>query len=112
MRLFKRHNGEEAVAVKDAPSDLDIAASRTKDRVFLHVANLRYDGAVEATLAVEGRGISGGRVFEIAPENPRLAVSEDQPDVFAPKEKPLGPGPTVTWRFPAASVSVVELDLK
>lgn len=112
MRLFKRHNGEEAVAVKEAPSDLDIAASRTKDRLFLHVANLRYDGAVEAALAVEGRTIAGGRVLEIAPENLRLAVSEDQPDVFVPKEKPIGPGAMVTWRFPAASVSVVELDLE
>jgi hypothetical protein len=112
MRLFRRHNGQHAVAAGSGPSDLDIAASRTGDRIFLHVANLRYDGTVDATFAVDGRTIAGGRVLEIAPESPRQAVTQDQPDVFAPKEKPVGPGPVVTWRFPAASVSAVELDLQ
>ena len=111
MRLFKRHNGREAVAVPAAPPELDIAASRTGDRVFLHVANLRYDRSVEAAFAVDGRSIVGGRVLEIAPEDPRQAVSQDQPDVFAPREKPLAADPNAVWRFPAASVSVVELDL-
>jgi hypothetical protein len=112
MRLFGRHNGQHAVAAGGGPSDLDIAASRTGDRIFLHVANLRYDGAVDATFAVGGRTIAGGRVLEIAPENPRQAVTQDQPDVFAPKEKSIGPGPVTTWRFPAASVSAIELDLQ
>jgi alpha-L-arabinofuranosidase len=112
MQLFKRHNGEQGVAVSSAPADLDIAASRTGDRIFLHTVNLRYDDAIEAKIAVEGRTIAGGRIFEIAPENPRQTVSQDQPDVFIPKETPLGPGPMVTWRFPAASVSAMELYLQ
>jgi alpha-N-arabinofuranosidase len=112
MRLFRRHNGQHAVAAGGVPSDLDIAASRTGDRIFLHVANLRYDGAVVATFAVDGQAIAGGRVLEIAPVSLRQAVTQDQPDVFAPKEKPIVPGPATTWRFPAASVSVVELDLQ
>ena len=41
MRLFGRHKGREAVAVRAAPADLDIAASRTGERIFLHVANLQ-----------------------------------------------------------------------
>jgi hypothetical protein len=110
-RLFKRHNGREAVAVAAAPAGLDVAASRTGDALFLHVANLRYADAVEATFAVDGRTIAGGRVVEIAPDDPRLAVSQDEPDVFAPRERPLPPGPEVPWRFPAASVSAVELRL-
>jgi alpha-L-arabinofuranosidase len=108
MRLYKRHNGAQGVAVKAAPQGLDVAASRTGNRVFLHVANLQYRGPVEASFSVEGRTIASGRVFEIAPEDPRLAVGPEQPDVFAPKEKPLVPG---SWRFPARSVSAVELNL-
>jgi alpha-N-arabinofuranosidase len=111
MRLFRRHGGQHAVAASGVPSSLNIAASRTGERLFLHVANLRFRDAVEVTFAVEGRSIAGGRVLEIAPENPRQAVSQDQPDVFVPKEKPIVPGPATTWRFPAASVSAVELDL-
>jgi len=105
MRLFKRHNGEQGVAVTSSPSGLDIAASRAGDRIWLHVANLNYGKAVETSFAVGGMKITGGRVFEIAPESPRQYVSQEQPDVFQPREKPL----TGRWRFPAASVSAVEL---
>jgi len=111
MRLFSRHNGKQGVAVKAAPAGLDIAASRAGGRVLLHVANLEYRRSVEATFVVEGMNIAGGRVFEIAPENARLWVGEDQPDVFVPKEKVIAPGSAWTWRFPATSVSAVELSL-
>ncbi len=112
MRLFKRHNGKRGVAVKSAPSDLDIAASRSGERVFLHVANLSYNRASEVSLAVDGMAIRGGRVFEIAPESPLVHVSETEPKVFDPVEKPLPAGPAPRWRFPAASVSVVEIEVK
>ena len=111
MRLFKKHNGTQGVGVKSAPSDLDVAASRSGNRVYLHVANLNYSRPCEVTFAVEGRTIAGGRVFEIAPGNPRTYVSESEPNVFAPLEKTLTVDPQPTWRFPAASVSVVELEL-
>jgi len=103
-RLFKRHNGSHAVAVQKAPPDLDIAASRTNDRLYLHVANLRYTGSVEATFP----GTTGGRVFEIAPQDLRSYVNQDQPDVFLPREAAMQGS---SWRFPAGSVSAVELEL-
>jgi alpha-L-arabinofuranosidase len=112
MRLFKRHNGKQGVAVKSAPTDLDIAASRADNRVFLHVANLDYSRATDAAFAIEGMTISSGRVLEIAPGNPLTHVSETQPKVLDPVEKPIPAGPVPSWRFPAASVSVVELDIK
>ena len=111
MRLFGRHNGEHAVAASGGPSDLDVAASRSGNRVFLHVANLSYDAAVEATFAVDGCVIGGGRVIEIAPEHPRQAASPDQPDALEPREKQVGPGQAVTCRFPPTAVSVVELEI-
>lgn len=112
MRLFGRHVGERAVAVGGAASDLDIAASRTGNRIYLHVACTRYEGSVPATFEVAGMRIVAGRVFEIAPSDPRQAVSQDEPNVFAPKEHAFEAGVSLpTWRFPAASVSVVELDL-
>jgi hypothetical protein len=110
MRLFGRHNGKQGVAVASAPSDLDIAASRTGGRIYLHVANLNYGRAVEAALAVDGMKITGGRVHEIAPENPRENISQDRTDAFRPREAVLPPGPSPRWRFPARSVSVVELE--
>jgi alpha-L-arabinofuranosidase len=111
-RLFKKYNGKQGVDVKTAPSSLDVTASRTAEKVYLHVANLEYKQSVEATFAVAGMNISGGRVYEIAPEDLRQYVSQDQPDVFKPREVALPPGPAPKWRFPPGSVSVVELDVR
>jgi len=101
--LFKRHNGTHGVAVKSAPAGLDIAASRAGDKLFLHVANLNYGRAVQASFPA----FRSGRVVEIAPEDMRTYVNQDQPDVFRPREKAL----VSTWRFPAGSVSAVEIDM-
>ena len=57
-RLFKRYNGTHGVAVKSAPSGLDIAASRAGNKVFLHVANLEYRKTIEASFAVEGLAVA------------------------------------------------------
>jgi len=110
MRLFKRHNGKQGVAVKSAPSGLDIAASRAGSKFYLHVLNMDYGRSVEAVLAVEGMTVTGGRVVVIAPQDPRQYVSQDEPDVFRPREHLLAPGAVAKWRFPARSVSVVELE--
>jgi alpha-L-arabinofuranosidase len=110
MRLFKRHNGTQGVTVKSAPSSLDIAASREGNKLFLHVANMNYNGATEATFAVDGFVAKSGRVIEIAPENPRQEISPLNPDVFKPREHVLPAGDSLKWRFPARSVSAVELD--
>jgi len=111
-RLFKGHNGKQGVAVRSAPSGLDIAASRTDGRIYLHVANLDYRRSVEASLAVDGAEVTGGRVSEIAPEDLRQYVNPEQPDAFKPREAALPPGPVPKWRFPAGSVTALELEFR
>jgi hypothetical protein len=111
-RLFKRHNGAQGIAVKSSPAALDIAASRSGDTLFLHVANLNYYGAVEATFAVNEMVATTGTVFEIAPENPRQEISPLNPDVFKPAGRLISPGDVLKYRFPARSVSVVELSCR
>jgi alpha-L-arabinofuranosidase len=108
-RLFKRHNGEQGISVKSSPANLDVCASRTGDQIYLHVANMNYSGSVEANFAVEGMSVTGGRVLEIATENPRQEINPLNPDVFKPVERSLPSSDVVKWRFPARSVSVVEL---
>jgi len=103
-RPFQRHNGTHAVSVRQASPELDIAASRTGNRLYLHVANLEYRRSVEATFS----GTTGGRVFEIAPEDLRSYVNQDQPEVFRPSERTVEES---AWRFPPGSVSALELDL-
>jgi alpha-N-arabinofuranosidase len=111
-RLFRKINGTDGVSVKTAPAGLDIAASRTAGKVYLHVANVEYRRSVEADFAVAGMKITGGRVHEIAPQDLRQEVSQDKPNVFKPREVALPDGPAPKWRFPAGSVSAVELDVQ
>ena len=112
MRLFKRHNGKQGVTVKSAPMGLDIAASRTGEKIFLHIANMSYARSTEASFAIDGMEVTGGRVLQIAPENPRQEISHRNPDVFKPKEFLLHPEAAFSWRFPARSVCAVELECK
>jgi hypothetical protein len=111
-RLFGKHNGEEAVEIQSSPRDLDLAASRTANRIFIHAANMSYTGAVEATLAIKGMVVTGGRVLEISPENPRQEISPLNPQVFNPVQRELPLANTARYRFPARSVSVIELECK
>jgi hypothetical protein len=71
---------------------------------------MNYSGATEASFAVDGMQVKGGRVLEISPENPRQEISPLNPKVFDPVEKRIEGGARVSYRFPARSVSVVELE--
>jgi alpha-L-arabinofuranosidase len=109
MRLFKRHNGKQAVTVTSAPTSLDLTASRTGDTLYLHVANTDYHRAIDATFAVKGRAITNVKLFEISPENPRQAASPLDPTALNPKEKTLPRSEAYRHTFPARSVTAVEI---
>ena len=108
MRLYRKHGGQNAVNVKSWPADLDVTASRTDDKLWLHVVNTRRDRAIETDFLVEGCEIESGVIFEIAAD-PETEVLQNAPDVIGVVEKVLPPG--CAWSFPAASVSAVELTL-
>jgi alpha-L-arabinofuranosidase len=107
MRLYRKHSGEHAVSVTANVDGLDVTASRTGDRVFLHVVNTLRDETVSAMLKIEGYSIRGGRVFEIAAD-PEIEILQNNPDVIGVDEKTIGPDGL--WTFPAASVCAIELD--
>ena len=107
MALFRRHCGTKAVAVTACPADLDLTASRRGKRFFLHVVNTSLSQASAVKLEVRGMSIRSGRVFEIAAE-PFAEIDETRPELFSPTERALPAGGE--WSFPAASVSVVEVE--
>jgi alpha-L-arabinofuranosidase len=108
--LFKRYNGRQGVRVKSAPSGLDVAASRTGNKVFLHIVNTEYSRSVAATFAVERAAVAKAAIRYIAPADLRQYVNQDQPDVFKPAETTLPPAAVFQWRFPPGAVAAVELD--
>ncbi len=105
MRLYRRHSGQSFVEVRRAPSDLDITASRTGDRIWLHVANTNRTLPVRAAVHISGRRILGGKVYEITAD-PMVEIDRSNAHLLRPKEKTLPAGGE--WTFPPASVSAVE----
>jgi hypothetical protein len=95
--------------VVKAPEALDVTASRSKGRLFLHVVNTNRDRSVTTRLAVENMSILSGRVFQLAAD-PEFEVIETQAREITPVQKDLPPDGL--WTFPPASVSAVELDTK
>ncbi len=108
MCLYRHHTGEKAVGIEQVPEDLDVTASRTGDRIYLHVVNTSRDRSITAQLAVAGMQITSGRIFELSGD-PEYEVIQTQPNDVALVEKNLPAD--AQWTFPAASVSAVELDV-
>ncbi len=106
MSLYRKHSGEKYIAVNQSPGDLDVTASRTGNRVFLHVVNTNRTEPVRCRFIIQNEDIQSARVYEIAAD-PEFEVTQFEPDRIAPKRKDLPD--TTEWICPAASVSAVEL---
>ena len=105
MSLYRKHGGAQALEVAAAPEGLDVTASRTGNRLFLHVVNTSRTQPAEASLA--GLTVRTAAAFEIAadPEFEVIAAGE----TLAPKQKDLPK--EGRWTFPAASVTAVEAEV-
>jgi len=109
MGLYRKHVGTHAVRIVGGPEGLDIAASRTGDRIFLHVVNTQRRRPAAARFAAEALRIKAGRVSWFALE-PELEIIEYHEEQQLPQERILDL--LKAWEFPAASVSAVELDVE
>lgn len=109
MRLYRHHIGEQAVEVLGTPDGLDVVASRTGNRLYLHVVNTNRTRAVKADFDAAGSAVASATAHTIA-EDPMVEVSQLNSQRFMrtrTSELPLRGG----WEFPAASVSAVVVTL-
>jgi len=109
MSLYRKHSGQQFVETNSAPDGLDVAASRTRNRIFLHVVNTDRRRPVSSTFTIAGNKITNGRAFWFDLD-PEFEVFDYHPECTFPKESVLDPN--VAWTFPAASVSAVELTVE
>jgi hypothetical protein len=109
MALYRKHSGEKSCAVASAPEGLDVTASRTGNRLFLHVVNTRRADSVTATIGASRQALRSGKVFTLA-AHPEVEITETDPDVVRLSEAALPPD--WRWSFPAASVTALELELQ
>ena len=102
MGLFSAHMGEYAVEAA-APDKIDVSASISGDKLFLHLVNLDSCNACKLELpAAEGKKI---KVWEIASELDS-EVNEGAPEIFAPREFELQSN---VYTIPAAGVAAIEI---
>ena len=109
MKLYRHHIGVQAVDVTNAPNGLDVVASRTGNKLFLHVVNTNRELSVATRLYLSGANVVQATAFEIA-DDPMVEVSDlNSRDVMQIKERQLANNGV--WEFPAASVAAVEVEL-
>jgi len=111
MRLYRRHGGDEGLQVVVHGSDLDVAASRRGNRIYLHVVNTDLDTGKPATIRLATEAVTGGRAYWIAPADLSASIDTSNPDVFRVEEAAVPSGSEVAWIVPKASVTVLELEV-
>ena len=108
MQLYRTHAGTHFVDATCSASDLDVTASVSGNRIFLHIVNTNRTDAVKARLEATGRAVTSGEVHEIVVD-PMWEIMPWRADELAPVAKSLPA--SCEWTFPAASVSAVELEV-
>jgi hypothetical protein len=68
---------------------------------------------VSVTFTVPNHVVTGAKIFAIDSDDPRQAITENNIDIFDPKEHVAEQNAgVISWRFPARSVSAVELTVR
>ena len=106
MRLFSHHQGKFAVDISCGGS-VDVVASRTGGKYFLHAANTDMHQAQTLRLAVDGKSIKKATMYYIDAD-PAEEIGLTNPHCFDPKTISLE-GDMVT--LPAASVAAIEIEV-
>ncbi len=107
MQLYKQHAGKNFVKATSNQSQLDITASKTENTIFLHVVNTNRTDALTANINIKSLNIKSARAWEISAD-PTYEILSAHNDLLLPKEKTVIAGQP--YSFPAASVTVIELD--
>ncbi len=109
MSLYQRYSGKDFVPVTHQPDGLDVTASRTDNKVYLHVVNTRRDRSVHARISLANLTAVSGNAYEIAVP-PEDEITRYRRNLLNPKKRDFIIGEA--WEFPAASVTAVELDCR
>jgi hypothetical protein len=109
--LYRKHTGTHFLRSAGGPGDLDATASRTGDRIVVHVVNTHRTAARACAIAVDGLAVRAGKAFEIAADpwtEVGAAPVSDAANPLAVRMRDLT-DPAGPLSFPPASVTAVEL---
>lgn len=106
MSLFRHHQGEREIDVTYQGA-VDAVASRTGNRIFLHIANTDMNAPQELKLELGSQKIASARLFAIAAKAD-TEITQDARDCFAVRESEIE-GDTLI--LPPAAVAAVEIEV-
>ena len=106
MRLFGHHQGLHALDVSYS-GNIDAVASRTDDRIFIHIANVDMHAEQTIRLELDATAITDMQTFMITAD-PRTEITPVNTDCFAERHSPVI-GNTII--LPPASVAAIEFTL-
>ena len=107
MSLFCHHQGKYDIDISYNGA-IDATASKTDNKIFIHVANTDMNSPHELELDTLGHEIESVQMFYIA-SKADTEITVETPDCFAVKEQKIN-GRTVT--LPPAAVAAIEVVLK
>ena len=110
MKLYQKHRGDKGIFVSNYPSELDVAATRKGDKIYLNILNTQYATPVKINVNVDGYTIKAATHHEIAPSEQLAYVDDARRDTFDPVEKQITNPQEVIIQ--PASVNVIELQIK
>ncbi len=108
MALYRKYSGKDYLNISGVPANLDVTASRSGNKIFLHVVNTSRVRQASVSLQIDGQKISSARAFEISTD-PEFEILSASGDPMKPKERTLTLNEPVV--FPGASVTAVELTI-
>ncbi len=108
MHLYRHHTGQSFINVKGMPEDLDVTASRTDKKVFLHVVNTNRIKPINSFFKINNMTFSSGKAFELSTD-PSFEIMSVSNDPLLPKERTISPD--IPFTFSPASVTAIELTM-
>lgn len=106
MSLYRKHSGREYLEVLNTPEGLDITASRTGKKLYIHVVNVNRNRAIKTFINIDGMLVQSGKAFELSAD-PEFEIMRYSKDQIVQVEKTVTPLESI--EFPAASVTALEL---
>lgn len=109
MRLYRKKSGKEFLTSNCSNTDLDTTASRSGNKIYLHIVNTNRMTPAKIMLKVSGMVIDSGTAFELSAD-PEFEILSGTDDPLIPIERILAVNDAVI--IPPASVTAIELIVK
>ena len=108
MMLYRKHSGRNFIRTTNGPEGLDITASCTGDKLFLHIVNTDRKRSARLDLSVRNHSITNCTTFTIAAP-PEFEIWSAENDLMNVQEQAQSSPAALT--LPAASVTAAELTI-